>query len=43
MGSGSEFQIVGTADENDLKPYFFNFSDGIVRSLQEDCKLLDGL
>ena len=28
MGSGSEFQIVGAADENDLQPYFFNFADG---------------
>ena len=36
MGSGSEFQIVGAANENaDLKPYFFNFADGIVRSLLE--------
>ena len=44
MGCGSEFQIVGAANENDLQPYFFNISDGTVRSpLQEDCKLLDGL
>ena len=44
MGSGSEFQIVATADENDLQPYFFNFADGIVRNLlEEDLKLLDGL
>ncbi|CAH3015267.1 unnamed protein product, partial [Porites evermanni] len=35
-----EFQIVGAANEND----FFNFADGIVRSLLEaDLKLLDGL
>ena len=33
MGSGSEFQIVGAADENDLQPYFLNFADGIVRSI----------
>ena len=44
MGSGSEFQIVGAASENDLKPYFFNFADGTVRSLlQAYLKLLDGL
>ena len=44
MGSGSEFQIEGAADENDLQPYFFNSADGIVRSLLEaDLKLLDGL
>ena len=44
MGSGSEFQIVGAANENDLQPYFFNFADGIIRSLLEaDLKLLDGL
>ena len=43
-GSGSEFQIVGVANENDLQPYFFNLADGIVRSLLEaDLKLLDGL
>ena len=43
MGSGSEFQIVA-ANENDLKSYFFNFADGIVRSLLEaDLKLFDGL
>ena len=37
MGCGSEFQIVGaaTGNENDLQPYFFNFADGIVRSLLE--------
>ena len=35
MGSVSEFQIVGAAKENDLQPYFFNFADGIVRSLLE--------
>ena len=35
MGSGSEFQIEGAANENDLQPYFFNFADGIVRSLLE--------
>ena len=29
MGSGSEFQIEGAANENDLQPYFFNFADGI--------------
>ena len=44
MGSGSEFQIEGAASENDLQPYFFNFADGIIRSLLEtDLKLLDGL
>ena len=43
MGSGSEFQIVGAANENDLQPYFFNFADSIVKSLLEDLKLLDGL
>ena len=43
MGSGSEFQIVGVANENDLQPYFFNFADGLVRSLLEDLKLLGGL
>ena len=44
MGSGSEFQIEGAADENDLQLYFFNFADGIVRSfLEADLKLLDGL
>ena len=44
MGSGSEFQIVGAADETDLQPYFFNFADGIVRSLlEEDLELLEGL
>ena len=44
MGSGSEFQIVGAAKENNLQPYFFNFVDGTVRSLlEEDLKLLDGL
>ena len=44
MGSGSEFQIVGTANENDLKSYFFNFADGIVRNLIETyLKLLDDL
>ena len=31
MGSGSEFQIVGAANENDLRPYFFNFADGTDR------------
>lgn len=34
-GSGSEFQIVGAANENDLQPYFFSFADGIVKSLSE--------
>ena len=44
MGSGSGFQIEGAANENDLQPYFFNFADGIVRSLLEaDLKLLGGL
>ena len=44
MGSGSEFQIVGAAKENDLQPYSFKFADGIVRSLLEaDLKLFDGL
>ena len=45
MVSGTErFQIVGAANENDLQPYFFNFADGIVRSLLEgDLKLLDDL
>ena len=44
MGSGSEFQIVDAANENDLRPYFFNFADGTDRSLLgEDLKLLDGL
>ena len=44
MGSGSEFQIVGAANEHDLQPYFFSFADGIVRSLIEAyLKLLDGL
>ena len=44
MGSGSEFQIEGAANENDLQLYFFNFADGIVRSLLEAyLKLLDGL
>ena len=45
MGSGSEFQIVDAANENDLQPYnFFNFADGTGRSLLgEDLKLLDGL
>ena len=43
MGSGSEFQIVA-ANENDLKSYFFNFADGIVRNLIEAyLKLLDDL
>ena len=43
--SGSErFQIVGTANANDLLPYFFTFDDGISRSLLEaDIKRLDGL
>ena len=37
MGCGSELQIVGpaTGNENYLQPYFFNFADGIVRSLLE--------
>ena len=44
MGSGSEFQIVGAAKENDLQPYFFNLADGIDRSLLEaDLKLFYGL
>ena len=44
MGSGSEFQIEGAANENDLQPYFFKFADGIIRSLLEaDLKLLNGL
>ena len=44
MGSGSEFQIVCAANENDIQPYFFNFADGTVRSLlEEDRKFLDGL
>ena len=44
MGSGSEFQIKGATNENDLQPYFFNFADGIVRSLLEAyLKLLAGL
>ena len=44
MGSGSEFQIVGAANENDLQPYFFNFAEGIVRSfLEADLKLLHDL
>lgn len=33
MGSGSEFQVVSAANENDLQPYFFNFANDIVRSL----------
>ena len=38
--SSSKFQIVCAANENDLEPYFFNFADGIVRSLsEEDLKL----
>ena len=41
--SGSEFQTVAAANENDLQPYFLNFADGTIRSLlQEDLKLLDG-
>ena len=44
MGSGSEFQIVGAANENDLKSYFYNFADGIVRNLiKAYLKLLDDL
>ena len=44
IGSGIELQIVGAANEDDLQPYFFNFADGIVRSLLEaDLKLLDHL
>ena len=44
MGSGSEFQIVGAANENDLTSYFFNFAYGIVRNLIEAyLKLLDDL
>ena len=44
MGCGSEFQIVGAANEDDIQPYFFNFAEGIVRSLGEaDLKLRDGL
>ena len=44
MGCGSESQIVGVANENDIQPYFFNFAEGIVRSLGEaDLKFLDGL
>ena len=43
IGSGSEFQIVGTANENDLQAYFFNFADGTDSKLLEDLKLLDGL
>ena len=40
MSSGSEFQIVGAANEND----FSNFADNIVRSyLEADLNLLDGL
>ena len=43
MGSGSEFQIVGAVNENDLQQ-IISFADGIVRSLIEaDLKLLDGL
>ena len=43
--SGSErFQIVGTANANDLLPYCCTFYDGISRSLLEaDIKRLDGL
>ena len=33
MGSGSEFQVVSAANENDLQSYFFNFANDIVRSL----------
>lgn len=44
MGCGSESQIIGVANENDIQPYFFNFAEGIVRSLGEaDLKLRDGL
>ena len=44
MGYGSEFQIVGVANENDLQPYFFTFADSLVRGLlEEDLKLLGGL
>ena len=43
IGSGSEFQIVGAANENDLQAYFFNFADGTDRKLLEELKLLDGL
>lgn len=35
MGSGSEFQIVDAANENDIPPYFFNFADGTIRNLLE--------
>ena len=43
-GSGSEFQIVGAAKENDLQSYFFNFADDTVRSFsEEDLTILDGL
>ena len=36
------FKLLGAANTNDLKPYFFNFADGTVRSpLQEDRRLLD--
>ena len=39
-----QFQIVGAAKKNDLQPYFFNFADGIDRSLLEaDLKLFYGL
>ena len=30
MGSGSEFQVVSAANENDLQPYFFNFANDIL-------------
>ena len=44
MVSGSEFQIVDAANENDLQPYFFTFADSIVRSLSEaDLELLHDL
>ena len=43
MDSDRELKVVGASNENDLQPYFFNIADGIVRSLLEDVKFLDGL
>ena len=43
MGSDRELKVVGAANENDLQPCFFNIAGGIVRSLLEDVKFLDGL
>ena len=40
MGSGSEFQVVSAANENDLQPYFFNFANDNIQKYPVKMKIL---